>query len=478
MYVTLWWQTPISLRIAGRLRLINGGPLGETSFCAFRGENRAEIVLADQQKQTSGLSAATGTRLKRLTQVALGRLGPGLITGAADDDPSGIATYSQAGAHFGLDMLLPMLFTYPLMVAVQAISARVGRVTGTGLASSLAQVFPRPIGIVLVAALFIANTINIGADIAAMGAAAQLLAGWGQVLFAVMFALLSGALQILVSYRRYAKGMKWLTLVLLSYVAIAFTVQITWADVFHSLFLPHMYWSSAWVTVIVAVFGTTISPYLFFWQSSEEVEIMDLKNKVPLTEEPRAARRELNRMGADTFVGMGVSNLIAFFIILTTALTLHNRGITDIQTSTQAAQALRPIVGNLAFVVFSLGVIGTGLLAVPVLAGSTAYAAAETFGWSGGLEKSWGEAPAFYGVIVASMVLAIAVIFSPLDPIKALFWSAVLNGVISVPILFAMMLIASRRDEMGVFVATRSQRVLGWATTLVMGAAVVAMLVL
>lgn len=421
----------------------------------------------------------TPTHAKRRLVVGLGRLGPGLITGAADDDPSGIATYSQAGAQFGLNMLWPMFFTYPLMVAVQAISARVGRVTGQGLAYNLKQVFPKWVVTLLVAALFVANTINIGADISAMGASAQLLAGRRQMLFTIAFALLSLLLQVLVPYHRYVRVLKWLTLVLLAYVAIAFTVKLDWASVLHHLFLPKLYGTSDWTTVLVAVFGTTISPYLFFWQSSEEVEIMEAKDKPPLTDAPpTAARHELHRMGLDTIVGVGVSNVIAAFIILTTSVTLNAHGVTDVQTSAQAAEALRPIVGPWAFVIFSLGVIGTGLLAVPVLAGSTAYAAAEAFNWDKGLERPFSQARAFYAVIIVSMLVAIGVLFSPLDPIKALFWSAVLNGITAVPILAAMMLVASRRDEMGVFVATRTQLVLGWITTAVMACASVAMFAL
>lgn len=436
--------------------------------------------MAEQQPLSELLpELPTATHAKRQIIVGVGRLGPGLITGAADDDPSGIATYSQAGAQFGLNMLWPVLFTYPLMVAVQAISARVGRVTGQGLAYNLKQVFPTWAVTLLVTALFIANTINIGADIAAMGASAELLVGRGHMLFTVLFAAVSLLLQVLVPYQRYVRVLKWLTLVLIAYAAIAFTVKLNWADVAHGLISPKLYGTSDWITVVVAVFGTTISPYLFFWQSSEEVEIMEVKDKPPLTEAPPpAARHELQRMGIDTIVGMGVSNLIAFFIILTTAVTLHQHGITDVQTSAQAAEALRPVVGPYAFVIFSIGVIGTGLLAVPVLAGSSAYAAAETFGWDKGLEKKFGEARGFYGVIIVSMVVAIAVLFSPLDPIKALFWSAVLNGIIAVPIMAAMMLLASRRDEMGVFVATPLQRVLGWAATTVMAFAAIALFAL
>jgi NRAMP (natural resistance-associated macrophage protein)-like metal ion transporter len=418
-------------------------------------------------------------RVKRKMQVALGRLGPGLITGAADDDPSGIATYSQAGAQFGLNMLWTVVFTYPLMLAVQSICARVGRVTGNGLAANLLGVFPQWVVMVLVLLLFVANTINIGADVAAMGAAAQLLVGWGQTWFTVAAAAISLLLQIFVPYHRYVHFLKWLTLVLFAYVAVVFTVQVEWGQVLHHLVLPDSPITATWVTVVVAVFGTTISPYLFFWQTSEEVEEMEIKDQSDLLHvPPSAARRQLSRIFTDTSVGMGLSNLIAFFIMLTAATTLHSKGITNIETSAQAADALRPIAGPLAFLLFSLGIIGTGLLAVPVLAGSTAYAAAELFGWREGLEQDVRKAKGFYAVIALSMVCAIAVVFSPLDPIKALFWSAVVNGTLAVPILAATMMLATRRDEMGVFVATAPQRIFGWAATIVMAGAAAAMFLL
>ena len=406
------------------------------------------------------------------------RLGPGLITGAADDDPSGIATYSQAGAQFGVNMLWTVAFTYPLMVAVQLISARIGRVTGKGLAANLLEVFPRPGVIGLVALLFVANTVNIGADIAAMGAASELVLGWGAKTFTVALALVSLGLQLFVPYHRYVKVLKWLTLALFAYVGVIFTVHIDWPQVLTRTVLPRLTLNEAAVTVIVAVYGTTISPYLFFWQSSEEVEDLAAEHQPDLLDEkPDEARDELQRMGFDTFVGMALSNLVAFFIILTTAVTLHANGVTDIQTSAQAAQALKPIAGPLAFGLFSLGIIGTGLLAVPVLAGSSAYAVAETFGWKSGLEKQPWQEPRFYAVIAAGMVIALGVVFSPLDPIKALFWSAVVNGVISVPIMAAMMVVASRRKQMGVFVTTHVQKLFGWTATLVMAVAVITMVV-
>ena len=408
----------------------------------------------------------------------INNLGPGLVTGAADDDPSGIATYSQAGAQFGVNMLWTVVFTYPLMSAVQLISARIGRVTGHGLAANLNRVFPRGIVTLLVALLFIANTVNIGADLAAMGAATQLVLGWGQHLFTVAFAFVSLVLQIFIPYHRYVRFLKWLTLTLFAYVGVVFAVHIEWGQVVLHTFAPRFALTAGAITLVVAVFGTTISPYLFFWQSSQEVEDEEADpSSGPLIEKPDQAPVELERIRWDTYVGMGFSNLIAFFIILTTAVTLHAAGKTDIQTSAEAAEALRPIAGELAFELFSLGIIGTGLLAVPVLAGSAAYAISESRGWKIGLEHKPREAIGFYTVIGLATVLGIAVDFSPLDPIRALVWSAVLNGVISVPILAAMMVVVSRRHEMGDFVASRGHRIFGWLTTAVMAVATVAMFI-
>jgi NRAMP (natural resistance-associated macrophage protein)-like metal ion transporter len=422
---------------------------------------------------------AAVTDAKRRVELGVGRLGPGLITGAADDDPSGIATYSQAGAQFGLNILWSVVLAYPLMVAVQVISARIGRVTGKGLAANLLEVLPQSAVVALALLLFAANTINIGADIAAMGAAAELLVGGGAVAFTIFAAAISLLLQVFVPYHAYVKYLKWLTLVLFAYVGVAFAVHIDWLEVVRSVVAPDIQFSAAWVTVIVAVFGTTISPYLFFWQTAEEIEDMELKHQSDLRHMTRpAARHQLRRVAIDTFTGMAISDLISFFIILTTAVTLHRSGITDIQTSAQAANALRPIAGPLAFLLFSLGIIGTGFLAVPVLAGSTGYAVAEAFGLPKGLEKTPREAKAFYGVIVASMVIALGSIWLPIDPIKMLFWSAVINGVVSVPILGAMMVLARSRHQMGIYVANPWQRILGWAAAAVMAAAVIAMFAL
>ena len=404
------------------------------------------------------------------------RLGPGLITGAADDDPSGIATYSQAGAQFGLNMLWMMVFTYPLMAAIQMISARIGRVTGHGLAANMGRVFPRWVVTTLVGLLFIANTINIGADLAAMGAAAKLVLGWGQHTFTLGFAVVSLLLQMFIPYHRYVRYLKWLTLALFAYVGVVFTVQIDWAQVALRTVIPQVAVTGETITLVVAIIGTTISPYLFFWQASQEVEDEEADaSAAPLLKRPDQARGELGRIQWDTYIGMGFSNLIAFFIILTTAVTLHAAGKTDIQTSAEAAEALRPIAGEFAFMLFSLGIIGTGLLAIPVLAGSAAYAISESRGWKIGLENKPWEAVGFYTVIGLATVLGIAGDYSPIDPIKALFWTAVINGVISVPIMAAMMIVVSRRHEMGRFVGTLSQRILGWAVTGIMAAATVAM---
>ncbi len=414
----------------------------------------------------------------RLTQW-FKRLGPGVITGAADDDPSGIATYSQAGAQFGFALLWTVVLTWPLMVAVQSVSARIGRVTGHGLAANIARVFPKPVVVVLVGLLFVANTVNIGADLAAMGAAAHLVLGHGQHVYTIVFAIVSLLGVVFIPYSRYVNILKWLTLSLFAYVGVVFAVHIDWKAVAVGALVPKFDKTGEALTLIVAIFGTTISPYLFFWQSSQEVEEEEADPDAgPLLTNPEQAPSEFTRIGWETWVGMGMSNLVAFFIMLTTAVTLNANGHTDIQTSAQAAEALKPIAGNFAFMLFSLGIIGTGLLAVPVLAGSAAYAIGEAQGWDTGLEREPKTAMRFYGVIGLAIVLGIAVDFSPLDPIKALFWSAVLNGVITVPIIAAMMIVASSKNEMGEFTATLGQRILGWLTTAVMAVATIAMFIL
>jgi NRAMP (natural resistance-associated macrophage protein)-like metal ion transporter len=408
------------------------------------------------------------------------KLGPGLITGAADDDPSGIATYSQAGAQFGFGMLWTVLFTYPLMVGIQIVSARIGRVTGHGLATNIRRHYPAPLLYFIVGLLLVANTVNIAADVAAMGDAVKLAVGGPAHLYAIGFGLVSVLLQVFIPYTRYVRVLKWLTLALLAYVGTVFVVYIPWAQFLTKTFVfPQLPWKPEYITTIVAVFGTTISPYLFFWQASQEVE--DLRAD-PQAHALRHASREEARAGfarikVDTYIGMGFSNLVAFFIMLTTAVTLNTHGITDIQSSAQAALSLRPIAGEFAFVLFSLGIIGTGLLAIPVLAGSAAYAISGAFKWKNSLEDKPAMAPRFYGIIVVATLLGVALVFAPIDPIKALYWSAVVNGIISVPIMAVMMLMAARTDIMGNLVVHRRLKVLGWLCTVVMASAVTAMFV-
>ena len=409
------------------------------------------------------------------------QLGPGLITGAADDDPSGIATYSQAGAQFGYSMLWTVLFTYPLMVGIQMVSARLGCITGRGLAANVKSVFPRSVLYGIVGLLLIANTINIAADIAAMGEALRLLAGGSAHLYSVGFGLLCLVLQVFLRYTDYVRYLKWLTLALLSYVAVIFTIHVQWGAVLSEMVMPRLVLDHNTITMIVAVFGTTISPYLFFWQAAQEME--DLRAVTArngggslLPHAEGVARRHLRRIRWDTYVGMGFSNLIAFFIILSTAATLHAAGIVDIQTSAQAAEALRPLGGQTTFFLFSLGIIGTGMLAVPVLAGSAAYAVSESFEWQSGMDMKVHEALEFYGIIAIATAGGVALNFTHLDPMRALVWSAEINGVIAVPIMAIMMLLATREDIMGRFVIRPRLRGLGWSATAVMAVTVVAMI--
>lgn len=407
------------------------------------------------------------------------RLGPGVITGAADDDPSGIATYSQAGAQAGFGLLWTVVLTWPLMVAVQSVSARIGRVTGRGLAANMCRVFPRPVVLAVVALLFIANTINIGADLAAMGAAISLLLGWGQSLFSVLFAAASLLAIVFIPYSSYVGILKWLTFSLFAYVGVVFSADIDWRAVGLGAVLPRFDLDAKTLMLVVAILGTTISPYLFFWQSSQEVEDEECDPSAgPLVAHPDEAPVQLARINWETGIGMAISNLVAFFIMLTTAATLNANGLTDITSTQQAAEALKPIAGEAAFLLFSLGIVGTGLLAVPVLAGSAAYAIGETRGWTIGLECKPREARSFYGVIAVAILIGLGVALLPIDPFKALIWSAVLNGVIVVPIIAAMMVVAVRRDVMGRFVAAPWQCVLGWLTTTLMAAAAIAMLAL
>ncbi len=401
------------------------------------------------------------------------RLGPGLITGAADDDPSGIATYSQAGAQYGYSLLWSVLFTTPLMIGIQIVSARIGRVTGHGLAANIREQFPRWLLVFIVSLLLVANTINIAADLGAMGDALVLVAGGKSEIYDVFFALVSLTLQIFLPFPRYAPILKWLTLALFAYVGTVLVVHVPLGELLSGALLPNVSLDSGYVAVFVAVLGTTISPYLFFWQASQEVEEQRATaGHEPLREAPEQARSHLSRIKIDTYVGMIFSNLIAFCIMLTTAAALHGAGVTDINSAAQAAQALRPLAGDFAFLLFAAGIIGTGLLAIPVLAGSAAYAVAEGFRWPIGLGLTLAEARGFYFILTVATLLGVAIDLAGVDSMKMLLWAAIVNGVISVPIMAVMMLLAVRRSVMGPFVITRRLQVLGWVAVLVMAAAV------
>ena len=400
------------------------------------------------------------------------RLGPGLITGAADDDPSGIATYSQAGAQYGFGLLWSIVLTYPLMAGIQIISARIGAVTGRGLAHNMRLNYPLAITLPLVFLLLIANTINIAADLAAMADAVKLVIGGPRLFYAVVIGFGCLILQVFVPYQRYLPILKWLTLSLFAYVGTVFASNVDWGSVIVQTLVPHINFRADYILLLVGVFGTTISPYLFFWQAGEEVEdIQASKSRKSLIEAPDQAAKQIKRIKWDTFIGMGFSNIVAFFIILTTAATLFPAGIHDIQTSADAAAALRPIAGEFAFLLFALGILGTGLLAIPVLAGSAAYALAELIHKPASLGLKPAAAKHFYAIISIATLLGVALVFSGIDPIKALLWSAVINGVVAVPIMITLMHMASKTSIMGSFIIGRKTKVLGWMATALMAVA-------
>lgn len=405
-------------------------------------------------------------------------LGPGLITGASDDDPSGIGTYSQAGAQLGYGIGWTMLLSFPLMAAIQEISARVGRVTGHGISGNVCRNYPGWVLYAVVVLLFTANTINIAADLAAMADATKLLVGGHAIIYVVLYGVISITAQIFLDYKRYVAVLKWLTLSLFAYVAALAFAHVAWKEALAGVLLPRVEWGADYLTTIVAILGTTISPYLFFWQASQEAEDqrVDAK-KQPLIEKHYGARQEFSRIRADTIVGMAFSNLIALSIIFTAAATLHAAGKTDIQTSAQAAEALRPIAGAFAEWIFALGIVGTGLLAIPVLAGATAYAVGESRQWPVGLARKPKEAVAFYAVLALSGGFGIALNFTAINPISALYWSAVINGVLAVPVMVLLMLMARHRGVMGRFVIGGPLYWLGWLSTAAMAVSVIAMAV-
>ena len=414
---------------------------------------------------------------ERIKSHPLARVGPGLVTGVADDDPSGIATYSQAGAQFGLNMLWTLPLTFPLMGAIQSMCARIGRVTGKGLAANIKTAFPAGVlqGVVLL--LLVANVLNIAADVAAMGEVAELVTHVDRHIATVGFVLITLGLQIFVPYHRYVAYLKWLTLSLLAYAAVLFTVHVPWKEVGLRTVLPHFKFDREAATVVTGVFGTTISPYLFFWQASEEVEDMQAGHERALKRDKAAAPPELRRIRWDTWSGMFYSNITAYLIMLATAVTLNVHGITNIETAAQAASALKPLAGDFAFVLFALGILGVGMIGVPVLAGSGAYAMAEAMNWPWGLERRTKDARGFYAVIAVSVLLGLVLQYTPINPMKALFWSAVINGVAAVPLMAVIVVLVSRKSVMGEFVAARSTRVLGWIGVAVMAAAAAFMLV-
>ena len=414
----------------------------------------------------------------RLKVHPLSKLGPGLITGVADDDPSGIATYSQAGAQFGLNMLWTMPLAFPMMAAVQSMCANLGRVTGKGLAANIKVAFSPIVLQSVVLLLLIANTLNIAADLAAMGEVVELVSGVNRHLMTAIFVFGTLALQLFVPYHRYVYFLKWLTLSLLAYAAVLFTVHISWEQVALRTVWPTFTPNATAAAVVVALFGTTISPYLFFWQTSEEVEDMQIKPRdESLKQDPRKAKKELRRIRWDTWSGMLYSNITAYFIILATAVTLNVAGVTDINTAAQAASALRPLAGEFAYLLFAFGILGVGLIGVPVLAGSGAYALSEAMGWHEGLERKVRDARGFYGIIAISVLVALAIQYSPISPMKALFWSAVINGVVAVPLVVVIIILVSKKSVMGDFTVSRPLAFLGWITAAVMGAAAVAMLI-
>jgi len=422
-------------------------------------------VVSESESVDSGAFAENSPSRKSFMR----KLGPGLITGVSDDDPSGIATYSQAGAQFGYSMLWTAVFSYPLMTAMQEISARIGRVTGRGIAANMRRYSTPFLLYSVVLLLFVASVFNLGADLGAMGAATQLLIGGSTTPYVVFFGLMSLLLQIYIPYTSYTKYLKWLTLAVLSYIVTAFVVHVPWPEALRTTFFPSLSLDAKYCATLTAVLGTTISPYLFFWQASLEVEEVRVNQaEQPLKQSPHQAAEQFERIRADTWFGMAVSNIVAFFIMLTAASTLHRNGVLDVQTSAQAAKALEPIAGRFAFILFAAGIVGTGLLAVPVLAGAAAYSVAETFKWHGSLQRKPHKAKRFYGVLTAATLIGLSLNLVKIDPIRALFWSAIINGVVAVPVMVVVMLLSANRKVMGEFSIPILLKIIGWVATAAM----------
>lgn len=401
----------------------------------------------------------------------LARLGPGLVTGAADDDPSGIGTHSQVGAQFGYGLAWTFVFSFPLLFVIQQVAAQIGRVTGGGIARNVRRHYPRPLLWGVVTLLLIANVINLGADLSAMGAALSLLTGGKSALYTLLFGVFCVVIEVALNYARYAAVLKWATLSLLSYFAVVAVAGVPWGRALTSLVVPEIQWNAAYATAMVAILGTTISPYLFFWQAGQEIEEQHRHHAKPLCIAPREAGPELERIRLDTLVGMGFSTLVSLAIVFATAATLNAHGITDIATSAQAAEALRPIAGPFAFALFAVGIIGTGLLAVPVLAGSAAYAVTEMVGVAGSLDAKPMRARLFYATIAVTTLLGASLNYIGIDPARALFWAAVVNGVLAAPLMAVMMLIAGNPRAMGRLTLSRGAMIKGWVATAVMAGA-------
>jgi NRAMP (natural resistance-associated macrophage protein)-like metal ion transporter len=423
----------------------------------------------------------TGDTIKK-TKKYWNILGPGLTTGASDDDPSGIATYSQTGAQYGFQLLWLSIFTFPLMSVVQEMCARIGIVTGRGLAGNIREHFSKRILYVCTGLLFAANAFNIGADLGAMAKGVQLLIGGVNFYAAVIgFAILSILLQIYLPYARYAHYLKWLAMILLTYIASALMAHLDWNSVIHGALKPSIHWSKDQIILICAILGTTISPYLFFWQTSQEVESEILKGKKTVAERKGSNPHEIRAMRLDVWTGMLLSNVVMFFIIAACGAILFPQGITQIHTASEAAEALRPFAGNATYLLFALGIIGTGLLAIPVLAGSSSYAVSEGFKWREGLGRKLRQAHAFYGVILFSVLIGLGMNFLGIDPIKALIYSAVANGLVAPVVLVLIVLISSNKKIMGEWTNKPSTTWIGWFVTLIMvlagGAAIFSMFI-
>src|SRR5689334_1163735 len=435
-------------------------------------KNKRSTVIKQSTRQV-----AKTTRPLRVRRF-FSELGPGLITGAADDDPSGISTYSVTGAAFGYAPLWTALFSFPLMSAVQMMCGRLGMVTGRGLAGVLRRNYPRWILWSACALLIVANVFNIGADLGGMAEASKMMTGVNSLIWTPIFATLITSLLFWTSYRWIVRVFKRLTLVLFAYVITAFLVHPDWKLVFYSTVIPHIEWSSKYLATFVGILGTTISPYLFFWQASQEVEEERKLGRTTVGERKGATTKELQRSRRDVITGMFFSNLVMYFIILTTAATLHAQGHTDIATAQQAAEALRPLAGNGAYLLFTVGLIGTGMLGIPVLAGAAAYAVAEAAAWRGTLEDRPPLSKKFYAVVGAAMLLGLALNYLGIDAVKMLFWSAVLNGVLAPPLIVIVVLLTSSKKIMGPHVNSTILKILGWATAAIMAAAAIAMFVM